>query len=78
MVGLHHQQIGVGIGRCRRKSEENFFGRSDVGKVGNFTDSTDRTSLPTPTDTGKSVTVSVVEVGLGWAEIPMSKPRSLT
>jgi hypothetical protein len=34
--------LGVGIGRFRRKSEENFIGRSEVGKVGNFTDFTDR------------------------------------
>ena len=35
--------IGVGIGRFQRKSEENFFDRIEVGKVGNLTDFTDRT-----------------------------------
>jgi hypothetical protein len=44
-------EVGVGIGRFRRKSEEIFFDRSDVGKVGNFTDFTDRNAFSTHTDT---------------------------
>jgi hypothetical protein len=57
--------IGVGIGRFRRMSEGILLGRTEVGKVGNFTDFTDRTTLPKPTDTDKSVTVRSVTVGLG-------------
>jgi hypothetical protein len=51
--------LGVGIGRFRRKSEENFVGRSEVGKVGNFTDFTDRPFIPTSTDTNFVGSVSV-------------------
>jgi hypothetical protein len=44
-------ELGVGISRFRRKLEENFVGRSEVGKVDNFTDFTDRPFILTPTDT---------------------------
>ena len=54
--------VGVGISQFQRKLEGIFLDRTRVGKVKNFTDFTDRTTLPKPTDTGKSVTVSV---GLG-------------
>jgi hypothetical protein len=49
----------VGIGWFRRKLEENFVGRSEVGKVGNFTDFTDQPFIPTPTDTDFVSSVSV-------------------
>jgi hypothetical protein len=70
-----YSNLGVGIGRFRRKLEEIFFDRSDVSKVGNFTDSSEWTSLPTP---ASQLRFRSVEVSLGWAEISMSKPLSLT
>jgi hypothetical protein len=49
----------VGIGQFWRKLERILFHRTEVGKVDNFIDFTDRTTLPKPTDTDKSVMVSV-------------------
>jgi hypothetical protein len=66
----------VGIGRFRRKSEENFVGRSEVIKVGNFTDFTDQPFIPTPTCRFGFGRLSRFGLGpktcigpIGWAEI---------
>jgi hypothetical protein len=52
-------KLGVGIGRFRRKSKGFFLDCTRVGKVENFTDFTDQTTLPKSTDTDKSVMISV-------------------
>jgi hypothetical protein len=55
----------VGIGWFRRKLEENFVGRSEVGQVGNFTDFTDQPFIPTPT---LSVRFRSIKSVWAWAE----------